>query len=49
MQNPETEAGAGQDVEQQEPSSQLVGVQNAAATLEDSSVVSYKIRHFLTP
>ena len=43
MQNPETEAGAGEGVEQQEPSCQLAGGQDAAATLEDSLVVSYKI------
>ena len=39
---------AGEIVEQQNPHSLLVGMQNGAVTLEDSLAVSYKTRHSLT-
>jgi len=43
-----TTPNAGKDVEQQELSFMLVGMQNGAATLEESLAVSYKTKHTLT-
>ena len=43
-----TKPNAGEDVELQELSSSLEGMQNSAAALEDSSVVSHKTEHALT-
>jgi len=40
-----TTPNAGKDVEQQELSFMLVGMQNGAATLEDNLVLSYKTEH----
>ena len=43
-----TTPNAGGDVEQQAHSSPAGGMQNGAATLEDSLAVSYKTKHTLT-
>ena len=40
-----TTLNAGDDVEQQELLFMLVGIQNGTATLEDCSVVSYKVMY----
>lgn len=42
-----TSPRVGEDVEQQKLSSSQVGMQNSAATLQDSVVVSYKSKHIL--
>ena len=43
-----TTPNAGEDTEQQELSSLLVGTQEGAVTSEGSSVVSYKTKHTLS-